>query len=60
LARIFNVKVFQAIEELDCVDPDAKVQVEINGVVHDVHKFYDDSQGAYFVVDLDIEEKEMR
>jgi hypothetical protein len=54
------VKVFQAIEELDCVDPDAKVQVEINGVVHDVHKFYDDSQGAYFVVDLDIEEKEMR
>lgn len=39
---------------------DRTIQVEINGVVHDIHSVTDDSQGVYLVVDLDIEEREMR
>lgn len=46
--------------ELEAVDPEAQVFVEVNGVVHRVTSFKDDSQGIYLVVDLDQEEREMR
>ena len=48
------------IEELDCFEYDAVIQVEVNGVVHDIHYLSDDSQGVYLVVDSYEEEKELR
>jgi len=52
--------VCDVLEELDYLPQDMVIQVEINGVVHDIHAVRDDSQGVYLVVDTDIEDKEMR
>lgn len=50
----------QVRDELDLCQSDAPIQVEINGVIHDIHGVQEDSQGAYLVVDMDEEERLMR
>ena len=54
------MRIRDLFEELECFNDDTEIQVEVNGVVHDIHDISDDSQGVYLVVDLDTEEREMR
>ena len=48
------------VEELELCLPESLLQVEINGVTHDVHRICEDSQEVRLIVDLDEEEREMR
>lgn len=50
----------ELLEEIDFYEEDRTVQVEVNGVVHDIHYVNDDSQAIYLVVDGYEEERELR
>lgn len=52
------MNVEQLLEELYASDLDTPVMVEINGTVHDVHRFEDDSQGVYLIVDTVEEDRQ--
>ena len=44
----------------DTLPPDMPVMVEIDGVVHNIHRVRDDFEGLYLIVDTDEEERELR
>lgn len=48
------------MDELTFCDADAVVEVEVHGVVHEVHEVIENSEGVTLFVDLDQEEREMR
>jgi len=52
--------VHELLDSLDTCFQDSLVQVEINGVRHDIHRALENSESLVLVVDLDEEEREMR
>lgn len=54
------MKVENVVEELEACDPEGEVYVEINGVTYPITVISDDSQGVYFTIDPDDEDRKMR